>query len=376
MPPDDRALAQQQGFAQFIDALPRHLNNAPLGWLLVLGLSWNQVATPPVLVWMGSALAVGLPFWWQAHRLARRGGLLRQDERWAHAITVVDAGLWGLSAWVLAGQSPVIDAWMITLVCGLATLSGVVYLPFLKAFYSYLGALWLGVASSTILRGTPDARLLIGAALFFVLLVLALRPVARRLEEGRLHEIAHDRLAERLQASLVQKEHEAATDGLTGLLNRRSLDHLLAQQVRGVEGPPRRLAVLMLDIDHFKRVNDTLGHPVGDRTLQAFAQRIQQQLRTGDLCARYGGEEFAVLLPGATLAVACEVAERLRQSVQATPLLSDPLVDNTVSIGVSTALESDTPQSLLKRADEALYRAKSDGRNRVCSDPAAAPPVA
>jgi len=123
----------------------------------------------------------------------------------------------------------------------------------------------------------------------------------------------------------------------------------------------------MLDIDHFKSVNDRYGHAVGDATLQAFAQRVREQLRSSDQCARYGGEEFAVLLPDATRDKALEIAERLRAAVASQPLLAEPRVDNTVSVGVAWMAEGDSAAELLRRADAALYEAKRSGRNRVVS---------
>ena len=123
--------------------------------------------------------------------------------------------------------------------------------------------------------------------------------------------------------------------------------------------------MLLLDIDHFKLVNDTHGHGAGDDTLRAFAQRVREHLRQGDTCARYGGEEFVVVLPGTTLVAALEVAERLRQGVADASLISVPLVRATVSIGAAQHLAGETVEQLLGRADAAVYAAKRGGRNQV-----------
>jgi diguanylate cyclase (GGDEF)-like protein len=159
--------------------------------------------------------------------------------------------------------------------------------------------------------------------------------------------------------------HEAETDALTGQPNRRALDELLKQQVGVARATGRTFSVLLLDIDHFKLVNDTHGHGAGDDTLRAFAQRVREHLRQGDTCARYGGEEFVVVLPGTTLVAALEVAERLRQGVADASLMSVPLVRATVSIGAAQHTTGETVEQLLARADSAVYAAKRGGRNQV-----------
>ena len=125
--------------------------------------------------------------------------------------------------------------------------------------------------------------------------------------------------------------------------------------------------MLLLDIDYFKRINDTHGHEAGDVVLKIFAERITAQLRALDLASRYGGEEFVILMPGAGLAEAEHAAERVRRSVcNKVFKLSDELkLHVTVSIGLAQASPGEPMESLLRRADAALYEAKTDGRNRV-----------
>ncbi|WP_205754875.1 PAS domain-containing protein [Azoarcus sp. DD4] len=160
----------------------------------------------------------------------------------------------------------------------------------------------------------------------------------------------------------------ASTDALTGLPNRRAFMASLEQAMFDRAGEPvRRGVLLMLDIDHFKRINDSYGHPVGDRVLQHVAELIRHSLRSSDVAGRLGGEEFAVLLPGTTLEDGRRLAERLRATLSFNPANTDAgSVTVTVSIGV-TALASDvTASAALVRADAALYAAKGAGRNRVC----------
>ncbi len=154
-------------------------------------------------------------------------------------------------------------------------------------------------------------------------------------------------------------EHLAMVDGLTGLRNRRWLDEAFTRQLTRAIRAGQRLSLLMVDIDHFKRLNDVHGHPFGDAVLQRVARTLAEGLRPQDLLARYGGEEFAVLLPGIEVQNAVAIADRLRRAVEA----SDG-TQVTVSIGVACLQREDTLPSLLGRADEALYRAKAAGRNR------------
>lgn len=159
----------------------------------------------------------------------------------------------------------------------------------------------------------------------------------------------------------------AERDSLTGALNRRAiLAHLRAAFTRARDsGEP--LALLFLDLDHFKQVNDLHGHRAGDRCLRAAVQPIAAELRQGDALGRYGGEEFVVVLPGATAANAMVIAERIRARVQEMQILvSGTRIGITVSIGIAALDHAvDTPHDLIERADAALYGAKAGGRNRV-----------
>lgn len=155
----------------------------------------------------------------------------------------------------------------------------------------------------------------------------------------------------------------AERDALTGLHNRRSFDEYLGGEVARFERYNRPFAVIMCDIDHFKAINDTHGHDAGDRAIQRVAAVVAGSLRDVDIAARYGGEEFAIILPETSLVRAVEVAERIRQRVEAT---STPQMRLTLSAGVAAAPESSSDgKDLVRRADAALYASKNAGRNRV-----------
>ncbi|HEY6876637.1 MAG TPA: GGDEF domain-containing protein, partial [Polyangiales bacterium] len=155
----------------------------------------------------------------------------------------------------------------------------------------------------------------------------------------------------------------ARTDHLTGLLNRGAGDEALTREVERARRYGRPLSCLLLDVDHFKKINDGAGHAAGDHVLRLLGALIAGRIRTADSAARWGGEEFLLVLPETNSRGACEFAESLRALVEATSFELVPRV--TVSIGV-TELRPDEPrEQALARADKHLYTAKSNGRNRV-----------
>jgi diguanylate cyclase (GGDEF)-like protein len=178
--------------------------------------------------------------------------------------------------------------------------------------------------------------------------------------------------ANHFQLSLLLRLYRQAThDALTGLLNRGAMERRLAEIEREEARTGKQVpyALLMLDIDHFKRVNDTHGHSVGDKVLREFARLIALQVRAGDFVARYGGEEFVVVLLGADAENAAYVAERIRQAVEGATLFDhdgNP-VPVTTSVGVACPEVPLGSEATLKIADDRLYHAKESGRNRVCS---------
>jgi two-component system cell cycle response regulator len=202
-----------------------------------------------------------------------------------------------------------------------------------------------------------------------------LRPVDGHELQARVRtQIRRKRYTERLRDNVQMSIEAAITDALTGLHNRRYMESHLGKLVElaGSRGKP--LAVLVLDIDYFKAINDSYGHDCGDDVLREFAIRVRKSIRGIDLACRIGGEEFVVVMPETDMAVAATVAERLRRKIAAEPFPIEQgrrNIDVTISIGIAS-LESpqDTAAQLLKRADQALYRAKRDGRNRVVADAA------
>jgi diguanylate cyclase (GGDEF)-like protein len=186
--------------------------------------------------------------------------------------------------------------------------------------------------------------------------------------KSRLEEAVRERTAE-LEKANQRLGELAVTDGLTGLHNHRFLHEQLETAVERSRRDGIKIAMLMIDVDHFKKYNDKNGHPAGDEALRQVARCIAEDRRQVDIVARYGGEEFAILLHDVTRAQAVEVAEKIRTRVSESPIVhadKQPLGRMTVSIGVALCPEdADTAPSLLEVADVALYRAKKAGRDTV-----------
>jgi diguanylate cyclase (GGDEF)-like protein len=164
----------------------------------------------------------------------------------------------------------------------------------------------------------------------------------------------------------AELHRRATTDGLTELANRSTFEGWLPQEVARARLGGRPLALLLVDVDHFKRVNDQRGHAAGDQVLRILARRLREAVRGEDLLARIGGEEFGVLIPGVDLAGAAEVGERVRSLVNAEPVaVPEGSVAVTVSTGVAALEPQDDELSFVSRADVRLYEAKRDGRDCV-----------
>jgi len=165
-----------------------------------------------------------------------------------------------------------------------------------------------------------------------------------------------------LQYELALKDM-ASKDALTGLLNRRSGEQLLKQYVTDKPGAKNTLSLIMLDIDNFKKINDTYGHARGDEILKSSSQLLKSKARNSDNVIRWGGEEFLILLPDTKLPAAMEFAERIRNSIAGENDCEAGKI--TASLGVAELQNDESGASLLSRADKALYKAKLEGKNRA-----------
>ena len=196
-----------------------------------------------------------------------------------------------------------------------------------------------------------------------------IRPIDKNEIFARVRtQVRRKRYADCLRSNVQTAMELAVVDPLTGLNNRRYLEsHVLAVLEQAAQ-QGRPVSTMILDIDHFKRVNDSYGHDAGDEVLKAFAARVKRAVRGGDLMSRFGGEEFVIVMPDTKLSIARLVGERIRAAVAAAPFGIDKgarSIPITVSIGVADSHSGDTPDALFKRADQALYLSKNGGRNRV-----------
>jgi two-component system cell cycle response regulator len=181
-------------------------------------------------------------------------------------------------------------------------------------------------------------------------------------------QIRRRRYTDHLRDNVQNSIEMAITDALTGLHNRRYMETHLSTLADQAASRGKPLALMMLDIDYFKSINDNYGHDAGDDVLREFAMRVRKSIRGIDLACRYGGEEFVIVMPETDLHVAGMVAERLRRSVANEPFSvhkGEKRIEVTTSIGLSTLEQKGEPiADVMKRADTALYRAKNEGRNR------------
>lgn len=172
---------------------------------------------------------------------------------------------------------------------------------------------------------------------------------------------------ETLQQQLQQARSQAITDPLTGLLNRRGFEMRAEKTMDASQQTP--ISAIMLDIDHFKRVNDTYGHLFGDKVIKILAEVVKAQVGSQGIAARLGGEEFGVLLPNVTIETAATIAENIRRAMEHGKISSkqkqESLTTVTVSLGIAQRLQEENYTNLLDRADQALYHSKQNGRNQV-----------
>jgi two-component system cell cycle response regulator len=200
------------------------------------------------------------------------------------------------------------------------------------------------------------------------------RPVDRNELLARVRtQLRQKRYADSLREKVQQSIELALFDPLTGLNNRRFLENHLSTMIENARMRRSPLTLMILDIDHFKRVNDTYGHDCGDEVLKGFADRLRGIIRGGDLLCRLGGEEFVIVMPGVNVQAAARIAERARQAIEQEAFAmrqSGLTIAITTSIGLAERRDDTNPHELYRRADQALYRSKSEGRNRVTADAA------
>lgn len=239
------------------------------------------------------------------------------------------------------------------LFAGYMIVSGGLSAPSVEALVSLERVYDLLLAAGSLI----GAALLIGLLLIFPLIRNQVR------EQGKLRE-----MTQTLSARSDSLEHAALTDALTGMQNRRYFDDALKEYLEEFRRIGKPVGLMVLDLDHFKSVNDTHGHDVGDEVLRRVAQCLKDFTRYHDVAARVGGEEFAVVAPNMDLEILQKFAERIRKAISELVIESGNVrLKVTSSFGLALWDGRETSDAFYKRADKMLYKAKTTGRNRVCA---------
>lgn len=329
-----------------------------------------------LLIWYVAVIAISITRWSFGQRFipSRQYSDDELDnfgQRFLIYSTLISA-LWGVSGFLLFSQQVLVQAVHVLLLAGAVIAALPVLAVSRFALYLQIGIILMPITLNLLLlTDASHQSLAIATMVLATLLVMA------------SHSIMH--LLQELQAAQERMQEQANTDPVTQIANRRFFDSIFKTEWRRAAREGRHIALLMIDVDHFKRYNDRHGHHAGDQCLQIIAQCIKSVARrASDIVARHGGEEFAVLLPDTTLEDATLLAERLRKNVEDQRIPhSDGAIPRivTISIGVSCCLptspreiqstpEADLiyPAMLLSAADRALYRAKRNGRNQIAKE--------
>lgn len=335
-----------------------------------LALSWlqldigNRSVIAPWLITLCLAVMVRMVMFWGYNRRSPEHHTTARWEGMYWVTLVLTSGAWGIGALLLMSSNNLLSQ-VITLFFAVGMVGGAIsaysayrYMPLTSVGLVLLPTtLWLLTQPST------EQRLLGLTSLGFCAFVVR----ATRELSGALRSLLLLRRELVIQHGIAN--NAARTDELTGVNNRRAFNEQADTMFVYTRRYGVPLSALLLDIDHFKQINDTHGHAAGDKVLQAVVQRIQSTLREADLCGRLGGEEFGVLLAGTNMHEAVQIAEKIRLAVQAIEVpVNDTTLHVTISVGVAEAGGACVNTStLLAHADAAMYQAKSNGRNQVQS---------
>ncbi|RIX45090.1 MAG: GGDEF domain-containing protein [Rhodocyclales bacterium GT-UBC] len=365
MTPDSRMSLRLAQLHLYVDIHRHDLYVAPVLAVVVAGLISTWVPVAWAATWLLLELAIIAHYLWVYRQFKRANPPARDERRWANRIARAHG------AHMLAWSSLVIWAWQVgnfsSLIFVMLVHVGLISLT-VSMSNAHLRLLCLDMIFPVVaLVGPPllePGWMNIGLTClgggFCVLMML----VGRQINAYTTEAIE---LRQRNEILIKELESQASRDSLTGIINRRYLLDTAKQQLQRVGEDGAMLALMIIDLDHFKDINDRYGHLGGDEVLVAVVDACVGHLRSGDSLGRLGGEEFALLLPDTPLPAAREAAERLRQTVESLSIpLQGDIVRPTVSIGIALADQPGTALStLLHDADLAMYAAKTQGRNRV-----------
>jgi diguanylate cyclase len=332
--------------------------------LLVL-LLWPAADPRAITLWVvvliGTTLARLVLF--IVYRLKAPTGLQLLAWERPYFITLMASTLtWGLgSAWIMPKDSFLHQAITLVILVGMAG----------GALSVYSAIRWLAIATISVILvpaagwvivndGLPGFFLGLAVALFCLSALRATKVLSHAMQQN--FEMTYQ-----LRQAKDDAERMASIDGLTGLTNRRAFLEQANAPFQLCRRNALAVSAIVLDLDHFKQINDTRGHGIGDLAIQHAGRVIEASLRKSDLCCRWGGEEFVAFLPDTSIEEACGVAEKLRAVIAANPV-PVPGGDLSMTTSIGVAEGQGTLESLIDRADAALYRAKREGRNRVARD--------
>lgn len=359
--------AKEIGFQQFIQTISKTMVGFPVICAVILWLVHDKAPTQNMVSW-----AIGFFVFWVFslfvyRRILKAGSNISKHRVMVAMVIAFEGVLFGSMFYAFMGYDAELDTWAMLYLIGIISLVLPTYITYPQAFYVLLTITWVSSVVAMLLildRFELASKVVFTMLVYFLGLVYVMQPISQRVRAGIALQLQNNRLNEQLKDSLEKASNLANTDALTGLYNRRALNEMLADLVHKAQTSDSTFALLMMDMDYFKSINDEYGHDIGDAALQHAANSIKSGLRYGDLCARYGGEEFVVLLPRADRSDAFVVAERIRSILEASVFepIDRPI---TVSVGAAIFEPGMDFDKILKVADEQVFVSKKNGRNQV-----------
>ncbi len=382
IPGDSPALRQAIRVSQAVNRvqqLPTVFVGNPLIASFLAVVFWERVEPTLLVLFVASMVILWTPAflsWRRLRHLPRPDDVSPGNERRAMIFSVIAGSLWGMAVW---GLFPV--AWaderalLMLLVAGLTGGSVTFFSSSPVASLLFFIPLTVPLFVQTVRLGDPEHPILpAGLGVFILVAILFTKTSWRQFVDNvRVLVERNQALAQagegqaQLERAFSRMQDLAMVDELTGLKNRRAFFDDAEPMIAGSRRREQPIAVAVLDLDHFKEVNDTYGHAVGDVVLKAAATRIVDNFREEQITGRFGGEEFVVLLPYTSPAQALVALERVRKALSATPIevAGGPAVTVTLSGGIAPLLEGMDIETAIDHADKAMYRAKALGRDRV-----------
>jgi diguanylate cyclase (GGDEF)-like protein len=353
---------------------------SPLGTLFLCWYEKDYVSLSTIIGWMILITFFHSATFWNAKRFLRHPPPKERLRHWHNGQTIwsgLEGMCWGSAVifFYTPGSAGLLNNVVVLMVIVIVVCLSIFALaPSYQIFISFIsGALLVPVAHSFWMDDVNRAAYIIG----ILTLLLALFKLGRIANLEFIEGVRRLVLIQRISTQLEQRNQQldklnrqindiAIHDKLTGLYNRHFIVGQMERQYGAFLRHGNACSIVMIDIDHFKQVNDRYGHVVGDRVLVAFSRLMESMMRQGDLIGRYGGEEFLLLLPMTDLAAASQLAQRIRARLAAEPLIDQPvMLVVTASFGVAQIRSGESIDDWLQRSDQAMYSAKEHGRNCV-----------